>query len=155
MNIVESWEVDSSWSLILDRKSAINKSKASYKIIAALSRLFSRTIFMTNQPEIEAELISHNDLLKEHNHVAQLVEYFGGYIDAFYYDINDPNFDTFSSKPNPGMAYQAKGDFPDIDFRKSIKIGSELVDIQFASSLKMKSIWLDKQHGKIERHEIM
>jgi histidinol phosphatase-like enzyme len=58
------------------------------------------------------------------------IETAGGRIDKIYYctstDIKDPN-----RKPNPGMAFLAKKDFPSIDFSKTIMVGNKPSDMLF------------------------
>ncbi len=58
----------------------------------------------------------------------------GGRIDKIYYSI-DFEIDHHNRKPNPGMGLQAKKDFPEIDFAKSIMIGNTLSDMKFGRNL--------------------
>ncbi|MCB0661065.1 MAG: HAD hydrolase-like protein, partial [Saprospiraceae bacterium] len=55
--------------------------------------------------------------------------------------------DIFCRKPNPGMAFQAKQDFPDVDFQKSLMIGDSASDIAFGNRLGMKTILLGSSHA--------
>ncbi|MBP9933723.1 MAG: HAD hydrolase-like protein, partial [Chitinophagaceae bacterium] len=49
-------------------------------------------------------------------------------------------------KPNPGMAYQAVKQFPDIDLNKSIMVGNRLSDMQFGKNVGMTTVYLATTH---------
>jgi len=108
--------------------------------LGILSTMFGRIVIVTNQQGIGKELMTHDDLSKIHEKMIDQLSYDGARIDEIYYcpDLdyeNSPN-----RKPNPGMAFRAKGDFPEIDFRKSIMIGDSSSDIEFGNKLKMITI---------------
>ena len=69
------------------------------------------------------------------------VEAAGGHIDKIYYcialDDNDP-----CRKPNTGMALQAKKEYPEIDFRKSLMVGNTIGDMQFGKSSGMYTVFI-------------
>ncbi|RYZ62009.1 MAG: histidinol phosphate phosphatase, partial [Chitinophagaceae bacterium] len=48
----------------------------------------------------------------------------------------------FNRKPNPGMAVQAKKDFPEIDFSKSIMVGNKPSDMRFGRAAGMYTVFL-------------
>ena len=60
----------------------------------------------------------------------------GGRIDKIYYSV-DFDDESPNRKPNPGMGLQAKKDFPEIDFSKSIMIGNSMSDMKFGRNLKV------------------
>jgi HAD superfamily hydrolase (TIGR01662 family) len=74
------------------------------------------------------------------------VEQHGGRIDKIYYctaiDSSDP-----CRKPNHGMAIQAKKDFPDIDFSKSIMVGDSDSDRGFAEKAGLKMVCVNEEIG--------
>jgi histidinol phosphatase-like enzyme len=45
-------------------------------------------------------------------------------------------------KPNPGMAFQAKRDFPEIDFSKTIMVGNKLSDMLFGRAAGMFTVFV-------------
>jgi len=47
------------------------------------------------------------------------------------------------------MAYMAKKDFPDIDFKKAILIGDRESDIGFGKNVSMKTIFVNSDSNKI------
>ncbi len=69
------------------------------------------------------------------------IESAGGRIDKIYYcsDLDDT---SINRKPNPGMAFQAKADYPLIDFSKSFMIGNKLSDMQFGRNAGMNTVYL-------------
>lgn len=144
--------IDSDWTLFLDRDGVINKKlegryvtspkeltllPGAPEAIAKFSVLFGRIIIVTNQQGIGKELMTHEDLSLVHESLIEQVRYFGGQIDEIYYCPDLAHEDSPNRKPNPGMGFQAKQDFPEINFRKSIMIGDSESDIQFGNSLRM------------------
>jgi histidinol-phosphate phosphatase family protein len=100
---------------------------------------FKHIIIITNQRGVGKGLMTIDDLENIHQKMIREIETHGGRIDKIYYCTAladaDPN-----RKPNIGMALQAKQDFPDIDFSKSIMIGDKESDMQFAANTGMKGI---------------
>jgi len=45
-------------------------------------------------------------------------------------------------KPNPGMAFMAKNDFPDIDFNHTLMIGNTMGDMKFGKNIGAKTIFI-------------
>jgi len=148
--------VDNSWTLFLDRDGIINKDKIGSYIfnvdefvflpgvenaIARLSTLFATIIVVTNQKGVGKGLMSLADLNGIHEYMTGHIETAGGKIHKIYFctDLDDssPN-----RKPNPGMAFQAKQDFPHIDFNKSIIVGNKLSDMQFGRNAGMSTIFV-------------
>ena len=144
--------IDNEWTLFLDRDGVINKKlEGRYvtspselvlipdaaEVIAKFSTLFGRIIIVTNQQGIGKELMTHQDLSNVHNSLVDQINYFGGQINQIYYCPDLAYEDSPNRKPNPGMGFQAKNDFPEINFRKSIMVGDSESDIQFGNTLRM------------------
>lgn len=72
----------------------------------------------------------------------------GGKIDAVYYATSIHNHHPLR-KPNPGMALQARVDFPEIDLRRSIMIGNNISDMQFGRSAGMYTVFLTTTNKEI------
>ena len=68
--------------------------------------------------------MSLDDLNRIHDRMIEEIERHGGRIDRVYFctalSPDDPN-----RKPQTGMAQQARIDFPDIDFARSLMIGRQ------------------------------
>ena len=58
----------------------------------------------------------------------------GGKIDKIYFSI-DMEDDSPNRKPNTGMGLQAKNEFPETDFSKSMMIGNTMSDMEFGRNL--------------------
>ena len=89
--------------------------------------------------------MSESDLFDIHDKMLHEIHNAGGRIDKIYYCINikdnHPN-----RKPNPGMAFEAKKDFPSIDFSKSIIVGNRLSDMKFGRNAGMFTVYISTTH---------
>jgi histidinol-phosphate phosphatase family protein len=149
--------IDNTWTLFLDRDGVINKEipgsyvyelekfelyEGALEAICFFAKHFNKIIIVTNQRGIGKELYTIDDVNKLHNYLQTEVQKTGGRIDEFYIA---PDFDLESPmrKPNTGMGLQAKKDFPEIDFSKSIMIGNNLSDMKFGRTLGMKTIFVE------------
>jgi len=80
----------------------------------------------------------------------------GGNIDAIYHAPQLEEEDSPMRKPGIGMALQAKKDFPEIDFTRSIIIGDSKIDMEFGKRTKMISILInDESANKFEGYSIV
>lgn len=148
--------IDTAWTLFLDRDGVINHEKKDDYIlyrsefifydgiieaISRLSSLFETIVIVTNQRGVGKGWMSEDDLKDIHAYMLAEIEAAGGHINKIYYctdlDNNSPN-----RKPNPGMAHQAKADFPQINFSKSIMIGNKLSDMQFGRAAGMHTVFV-------------
>jgi len=151
-------EIDSSWSLFLDRDGVINKRivddyvksvdefhfiEGSLAAIAELSKLFERIVVVTNQQGIGKGIMTERNLSDVHRYMLSEIEREGGKIDAVYFAPQLSSENSEMRKPNPGMALQAKQDFTEIDFSKSVLIGDSDSDVRFGQNLGMITVKLD------------
>ena len=158
--------IDSSWTLFLDRDGTINKRlEGDYvrkpdqfewlpgvlEALAGLSQLFGRIIVVTNQQGIGKGLMTESDLAEVHGYMLTHVEHAGGRIDAIYHcpalaESGDP-----CRKPATGMAMQAKKDFPEIDFERSVMVGDGQTDMEFGAKLGMYTLHIqDHSYPEID-----
>lgn len=159
-----NFKFDTSWSLFLDRDGVINerivgdyiKKWEEFKflpgVLEALSVFnnhFSRICIVTNQAGIEKGLYTHEQLRAIHDQMMEYIQYHGGRIDEIYYCPYMPDLDPLCRKPNPGMALEAKRDYPDIVFEKSVMIGDSFSDIVFGNQLGMKTILVGNNPGTV------
>ncbi|ANI89901.1 hypothetical protein A9P82_11760 [Arachidicoccus ginsenosidimutans] len=140
--------INKEWTLFLDRDGVLNKDVVNgigYVIgvenmnvlpgvpeaMQKLSLLFGTIVICTNQRSIGKGLLSLEEFHRMNEKMLSVLEPAGGRIDKIYFapDLED---DAFNRKPKPGMALQAKQDFPHIDFSKSVMVGNNLSDMQFA-----------------------
>jgi len=156
-------KLNSEWSLFLDRDGVINKKlEGDYVrnweqfeflpgVIEALKKLrkiFGKIIIVTNQRGIGRGLMTENDLKDIHNNMLKELLKHGIRIDGIYYCPHDYEKEECNCrKPKVGMALQAKKDFSDIDFGKSIMVGDSEVDIQFGRNLEMITVFLGKNRN--------
>jgi D-glycero-alpha-D-manno-heptose 1-phosphate guanylyltransferase len=152
--------INKSWTLFLDRDGVINYEKENDYIrnrqefrfyigvpeaIGKLSSYFGKIIIVSNQRGIGKQLMTEDDLADIHSLLKSEIKSSGGRIDGIYFctgvDAKDPN-----RKPNPGMAFQAKHDFPEIDFSKSIMIGNKKSDMLFGKNAGMFTVFLATTH---------
>lgn len=153
-------QIDNTWTIFIDRDGVINHEKkdnyilnweefkfydgipASFKL---LHEKFGRIIIVTNQRGVGKEIMTATDLENIHKNMQQEIEIAGGRIDKIYFctslDNNHPN-----RKPNPGMAFQSKNDFPEIDFSKSLIIGNKLSDMQFGRNAGINTVFVATTH---------
>jgi D-glycero-alpha-D-manno-heptose 1-phosphate guanylyltransferase len=149
-------QIDKSWTLFLDRDGVINEDKiGSYifntdefhfmhgapELFKKLSDKFNHLIVVTNQRGVGRGLMSEEDLTAIHHKMLTAVKSAGGKIDRIYYAPSIVNNDPMR-KPNPGMAFLAKADFPAIEFSKSIMVGNKLSDMAFGKNAGMYTIFV-------------
>lgn len=149
-------QINKSWTLFLDRDGVINHDKPNdyvynrdefrfyddvLKTLAYFNKRFGRIIVVTNQRGVGRGLMTEEDLLLIHEKMLLDVDDTGGRIDKIYYctsmDNEHPN-----RKPNPGMAIEARKDFPDIDFSRALIVGNNLSDMGFGRNAGINTVFL-------------
>ena len=155
-------EIDSNWALFLDRDGVINRRISGGYVcdweefefqhgvldaMAMLNSRFLRIFVVSNQQGIGKGLMTESDLAHIHDRMYESVRESGGRIDAIYYCPALAQEDTFRRKPGPGMALQAKNEFPEISFSRSIMVGDSASDMEFGYRLGMKTIWIENEEN--------
>jgi D-glycero-alpha-D-manno-heptose 1-phosphate guanylyltransferase len=153
-------KIDESWTLFLDRDGVINyekkddyirnwnefkfyeEAKAAIKIF---SKRFGRIIVVSNQRGIGRELMTEDDVLDIHKNMQAEIEASGGRVDGIYFCTATDSKNPYR-KPNPGMAFNAKRDFPEIDLGKSIIAGNKPSDMLFGKNAAMYSVFIASTH---------
>jgi histidinol-phosphate phosphatase family protein len=142
-------KIDKTWTLFLDRDGVINDEKQNAYIktwdefiflpgveeaIKTLTEKFGNIFIITNQRGVSKGITKLEDLEEMHKNMLSRIQYAGGKITKLYYcvDIDDasPN-----RKPNTGMGFQAKKEFPEIVFSKTVMIGNTVSDMEFGRNL--------------------
>ncbi len=160
----EQIKEEGTWTLFMDRDDTINKRipgdyvkswsqfeflPYALEAITYFSQIFNKLIIVTNQQGIGKELMTSEDLDKIHSRMIDEIISAGGFIDQIYYCPHLAIEDPMCRKPNPGMAFQAAEDFPDIDFKKSVMVGDAISDMGFGYNLGMKNVLVNRRTQQI------
>jgi D-glycero-D-manno-heptose 1,7-bisphosphate phosphatase len=161
-----NFRIDPSWTLFLDRDGVVNRRLPMAYVrewdefmfldgvlesLPKMSFLFTRIFIVTNQAGIEKGLMSHEMLHEIHHKMLDVILFHGGKIDEIYYCPFTADLDPLCRKPNPGMALEAKKDFPEIEFSKSLMIGDSDSDIEFGNRLGMRTILVGDNNEAISK----
>jgi D-glycero-alpha-D-manno-heptose 1-phosphate guanylyltransferase len=154
--VLDLGRIDKSWTLFLDRDGVINDervgeyvlhwdqfifSKGVLEVFKKLSDVFGRIIIVSNQRGVGKGLMTEAALQSIHLEMQREVGIVGGKIDKVYY-CTEKDDKCFYRKPNPGMAFRAIQDFPDIDPSKSIMVGNKPGDMRFGRSAGMFTVFV-------------
>lgn len=155
-------KLNKSWTLFLDRDGVINhRLKDDYvknwsefqfepgvlEAIASFSKVFGRIFVVTNQQGIGKNIMSEDDLLNIHHKMLAKIEAADGKIDRVYCCPHLRTDDCNCRKPRIGMALQAKEDFPEIDFSRSVMVGDTPSDIEFGKRAGMHTVFISKEEN--------
>lgn len=163
--ILKHLNIDKNWTLFLDRDGVINKklendyvkhwiefefTDGAINALKKLNAAFGTIVVVTNQQGIGKGLMRVEDLELIHKNMIYEINYMGGRIDKVYFSpyLSVENHPT--RKPNIGMATQAKKDFSNIDFSKSIMVGDSMSDMEFGKKMNMKTVLISDEIQKNE-----
>lgn len=153
-------KVDSSWTLFLDRDGVINqrifggyiKSPDEFVFLPGvkrglqrLRRQFSRIVIVTNQQGVGKGIMGLDQLNSVHEFMLNALSKEGITIDNIYFATNLREAVNDRRKPNSTMAEEAKADFSEIDFKKSIMVGDTDSDLLFGINLGMKTVLIKSE----------
>ena len=153
------------WTLFLDRDGVINKrlpgryveywdqfefTEKCRDASAILAQHFETIVVVTNQQGIGKGIMTKEQLESLHTQMVDEVKSHGGFINKVYYCPELKENNPACRKPNTGMGWQAKNDFPNINFEQSIMVGDSFSDMEFGWQLGMKTIFIE---GKEEENE--
>jgi len=148
-------QIDKTWTLFLDRDGVINRKidhdyvrnvglfewlPGAVSALVQFAALFGRIIIVTNQRGVGRGLMTTRDLEEIHTHLKQTIHAAGGRIDAIYYCTDTEDAGSTHRKPQTGMALDARRDFPEINFKRSVIAGDSTGDILFGRNLEMFTI---------------
>jgi histidinol-phosphate phosphatase family protein len=152
--------IDNSWTLFLDRDGVINfernndyvKAWAEFKFydesilaLPLLAQKFSTIVITTNQKGVGRGIMTEESLQTIHQNMVTAINKVGGRIDHIFY-CTDVDNESINRKPQPGMALQAKEQFPSIDFTKSIMVGNRTSDMEFGRNAGLHTVFLATTH---------
>lgn len=147
--------INRQWTLFLDRDGVINHEvkdeyvrntgefiffEGAIEAISRCSQVFGRIIVTTNQRGIGKGLMTEKDLREIHQLMCEQAEAAGGRIDKIYHCTSLDNKHP-DRKPNPGMAYHALHDFPEIDLHHSLIVGNKPSDMLFGRNAGMYTVF--------------
>ncbi len=158
--MLDKLHINHKWTLFLDRDGVINYEKKddyirhwnefqfypeSLVALPILAQKFNKIIITTNQKGIGKGLMTDADLATIHTHMTNQIIAVGGRIDAIYY-CSDLDNSSVNRKPQPGMALQAKKDFPNINLKDAIMVGNRMSDMEFGRNAGMHTVYLATTH---------
>ncbi|MBS1646816.1 MAG: HAD family hydrolase [Bacteroidetes bacterium] len=159
--ILKNTTIDTTWTLFLDRDGVINRriendyvkilSEFEFLegVVSAIQKatlLFGKIIVVTNQQGIGKGIYTEMQLHLIHSYMLDEIEKQGGKITKVYHSPHLASENHTFRKPNIGMALQAKKEFLDIDFSKSIMIGDSMSDMDFGKNAGMKTIFISDEN---------
>jgi D-glycero-D-manno-heptose 1,7-bisphosphate phosphatase len=148
--------INKNWTLFLDRDGVINHEKYDDYIynfeefkfydgileaMKAFAERFGLIVIATNQRGVGKGLMTEDDLKDIHRKMVARIVAAGGRIDQIYYSTALTNDDP-NRKPHPGMAFQARAEFPSINFSESVMIGNNISDMEFGRNAGMYTVFL-------------
>jgi len=162
--MIDLKKIDKSWTLFLDRDGVINDEKhlayintwAEFKFypgvkeaIKIFTQKFERIFIITNQRGVAKGLTKLEDLKNIHENLVNEIALHGGKITKIFFCCDMDN-SSMNRKPNPGMGLQAKKEYPEIDFAKSIMVGNTITDMEFGRNLGIAiNIFLPSAHPQL------
>ena len=148
--------IDPGWTLFLDRDGVINHEKEESYIfhygeflfyegvkeaLNTMAGIFGRIVIVTNQRGVGKGLMTKQDLADIHQDMKKDIEEAGGRVDGIYY-CDSLSDEHPHRKPNPGMAFAAKRDIPEIDLHRSVMVGNNISDMAFGKNAGMYTVFL-------------
>lgn len=145
-------DIDKTWTLFLDRDGVINKrlhgdyvkNVSEFEFLPGVldalktfSEIFGKIIVVTNQQGIGKGIYTEQQLHEVHAHMQHEVHAAGARMDAVFFAPNLASENSPLRKPGIGMALQAKAQFPEIDFSRSLMIGDSVSDLEFGRTAGM------------------
>ncbi len=164
-----NFPVDSSWTLFLDRDGVINQriiggyvssidqfhfNDDVPKAISIFRSYFKYIVVVTNQQCIAKNIVSKRNLREIHRYMQMKLVEENTFVDAVYFAPELASDPSNTRKPKPSMALEAKKDFPDIDFQKSVMIGDTDSDIKFGKNLGMKTVLVSSDENTNEKADL-
>lgn len=158
--------VDRTWTLFLDRDGVINRRLPGDYVkhwdefvwedgvldaLRIFAGCFGRIFIVTNQQGIGKGLMTSQEVDAIHRRLLVEVGRAGGRIDRIYVCPGLEADDPPCRKPRTGMAEQARRDFPEVDFQRSIMVGDSLSDMEFGARLGMVNVFIETKEDDVGR----
>lgn len=161
---LQDLQIDKSWTLFLDRDGVINtrivddyvKTWNEFEFMEGVldalklfSTFFGKIVVVSNQQGVGKGLMTFEQLNAIHKKMNEVISANGGRIDNIYTCPFKKEDRSIYRKPSVGMGLQAKKDFPEIHFKKSLMIGDSDTDMIFGKRLKMKTVFISDNLDEI------
>ena len=114
------------------------------KSIPLIVRNFGKVFIVTNQQCIAKGLCTEEDVNEVHRHLLKVLENHGLQITKIYLCPHLAGSGCACRKPETGLALQARRDYPDIDFTRSVMIGDSASDMRFGRNCGMETVFIGK-----------
>ena len=114
-----------------------------------LSKYFNKIFIVTNQRGVGRGLMTEADLAAVHEYMMGEFARSLAPITRIYY-CTAVNNDHPDRKPNAGMAFRAKYDFPDIDLATSVMVGNKPGDMEFGRNAGMQTVFITSTNPPFE-----
>lgn len=112
------------------------------KSIPLIVRNFKKIFIVTNQQCIAKGICTQEAVDEVHRHLLRILEEHGLHIDHLYMCPHLAGSGCPCRKPATGLAMQAKADYPDIDFARSVMIGDSASDMRFGHNCGMETVFI-------------
>ena len=147
-------QIDKSWSLFLDRDGIINERIVDGYVtnitefvilpkvreaMAILRQTFGRVFLVSNQQGIGKGIMTAKDVEQVHGYMEAELDF---PFDRIYYCGALASEGSPMRKPEIGMADQARVDFPNVDFSRSVMVGDARTDMQFGERAGMYTVFI-------------
>lgn len=103
---------------------------------------FKHIFIVTNQQGVGKKLMTEEDLQQIHAKMLTEICNHGGRIDKVYHCAALRSENSPFRKPQPGMAYRAKEEYPQIDLLRAVMVGDSASDIAFGQNAGMKTVFV-------------
>ena len=134
---------------VINKKSYAPREFKNFKLYPGVKKCISRLrkagyklIVVTNQPDIGNKLMKETELKKMHKKIYEDLS-----VDEIFVCKHKQDDDCDCRKPRPGMLHSAIKKYS-IDINKSFLIGDRSTDIEAASSVKCKSIFINRKYDE-------
>lgn len=112
------------------------------KSIPLIVKNFGRVFIVTNQQGISKGICTQEAVDNVHRHLLRILETHGLHIEKIYMCPHLAGSGCTCRKPETGLAMQAKTDYPDIDFARSVMIGDSASDMRFGRNCGMETVFI-------------
>ena len=154
------------WSLFLDRDGVLNRRihdgyvctvgqlevlDGVVDAVARLSAVAQRVVVVTNQAGVGKGLMTTTSLDEVHRVLIDRLTATGGRVDAVFACVHCADEGCDCRKPEPGLAWQARRRFPDIDVARSVMVGDSPSDVDFARAAGMRAVFIGDPRDLVGR----
>jgi len=161
--------INSTWTLFLDRDGVINKrifggyvtNPTEFEFLPGVleslvyfSSIFYKIIIVTNQQGVGKGIMTEDELITLHSFMVNEITKVNGRADAVYYCTDLATAPNNCRKPSVNMAKNAVKDFPQINLKESIMVGDSKSDIEFGKNSGMKTVFVTNKGGDNIPNEI-